>query len=104
MNVSRQLIKLVVSGWLFTGVLVPRVMRAKQIGDLIAEVKHRAKLPIIGNGDIRSAVQAKQRLQETGVDAVMIGRGALRNPWIFKECADGTCLLSVSALNFSTAI
>lgn len=54
--------------------------------DLIAEVKHRAKLPIIGNGDIRSAVQAKQRLQETGVDAVMIGRGALRNPWIFKEC------------------
>ncbi len=54
--------------------------------DLIAEVKHRAKLPIIGNGDIRSADQAKQRLQETGVDAVMIGRGALRNPWIFKEC------------------
>lgn len=56
--------------------------------NLIAEVKHRAKLPIIGNGDIRSAAQAKKRLQETGVDAVMIGRGALRNPWIFKECAD----------------
>jgi len=55
--------------------------------DLIAEVKLRAKLPIIGNGDIRSAAQAKQRLQQTGVDAVMIGRGALRNPWIFKECA-----------------
>lgn len=54
--------------------------------DLIAEVKDRAKLPIIGNGDIRSARQAKQRLRETGVDAVMIGRGALRNPWIFKEC------------------
>ena len=54
--------------------------------DLIAEVKSRAKLPIIGNGDIRNANQAKQRLQETGVDAVMIGRGALRNPWIFKEC------------------
>jgi tRNA-dihydrouridine synthase B len=54
--------------------------------DLIAEVKSRAKLPIIGNGDIRSAHQAKQRLQETGVDAVMIGRGALRNPWIFQEC------------------
>lgn len=54
--------------------------------DLIAEVKQRAKLPIIGNGDIRSADQAKQRLEKTGVDAVMIGRGALRNPWIFKEC------------------
>ena len=55
--------------------------------NLIAEVKSRAKLPIIGNGDIRNADQAKQRLYETGVDAVMIGRGALRNPWIFKECA-----------------
>ena len=55
--------------------------------NLIAEVKSRAKLPIIGNGDIRNAEQAKQRLYETGVDAVMIGRGALRNPWIFKECA-----------------
>jgi tRNA-dihydrouridine synthase B len=55
--------------------------------NLIAEVKSRAKIPIIGNGDIRNANQAKQRLQETGVDAVMIGRGALRNPWIFKECS-----------------
>ena len=55
--------------------------------DLIAEVKQRAKLPIIGNGDIRSADRAKQRLDKTGVDAVMIGRGALRNPWIFQECA-----------------
>jgi tRNA-dihydrouridine synthase B len=55
--------------------------------DLISEVKSRAKLPIIGNGDIRSAEQAKHRLEDSGVDAVMIGRGALRNPWIFKECA-----------------
>ena len=56
--------------------------------DLMAEVKSRANLPIIGNGDIRNATQAKQRLQESGVDAVMIGRGALRNPWIFLECVD----------------
>ena len=54
--------------------------------DLIAEVKQKAKLPIIGNGDIRTAEQAQQLLKESGVDAVMIGRGALRNPWIFKEC------------------
>jgi len=54
--------------------------------DLIAEVKQRAKLPIIGNGDIRTVNQAKQLLNDSGVDAVMIGRGALRNPWIFKEC------------------
>lgn len=54
--------------------------------DLIAEVKTKARLPIIGNGDIRSANQARKRLEETEVDAVMIGRGALRDPWIFKEC------------------
>lgn len=54
--------------------------------DLIREVKQQAKLPIIGNGDIRTAERARDRLQDTGVDAVMIGRGALRNPWIFLEC------------------
>ena len=54
--------------------------------DLIREVKERSKIPIIGNGDIRSAERAKARLEESGADAVMIGRGALRNPWIFREC------------------
>ncbi|MBI4388846.1 MAG: tRNA-dihydrouridine synthase family protein [Nitrospinae bacterium] len=54
--------------------------------DLIAKVKERAKIPIVGNGDIRSAERARARLRETGVDAVMIGRGALRNPWIFQQC------------------
>ena len=54
--------------------------------DLIAEVKQRAKLPIVGNGDIRTVDQAQKFLNDSGVDAVMIGRGALRNPWIFKEC------------------
>ena len=54
--------------------------------DLIAEVKRRASIPIIGNGDIRDAEKAQSLLCETGVDAVMIGRGALRNPLIFQEC------------------
>ena len=54
--------------------------------NLIAEVKQRAKLPIVGNGDIRTVDQAQKLLNDSGVDAVMIGRGALRNPWIFKEC------------------
>ena len=54
--------------------------------NLIAEVKQRAKLPIVGNGDIRTVDQAQKFLNDSGVDAVMIGRGALRNPWIFKEC------------------
>jgi len=54
--------------------------------DLIAEVKRRTDIPIIGNGDLRSAGKAQTLLEDSGVDAVMIGRGALRNPWIFKEC------------------
>jgi tRNA-dihydrouridine synthase len=53
---------------------------------LIAEVKQRAQIPIVGNGDIRTVDQAQKLLSDSGVDAVMIGRGALRNPWIFKEC------------------
>ncbi len=53
--------------------------------DYIAKVKAAAKLPVIGNGDIHSGHRANERLQESGVDAVMIGRGALKNPWIFQD-------------------
>jgi tRNA-dihydrouridine synthase B len=53
--------------------------------DFIAEVKSKAKIPIIGNGDILSAEMAVRRIRETGVDGVMIGRGCLKNPWIFKQ-------------------
>ncbi|MES2769374.1 MAG: tRNA dihydrouridine synthase DusB [Bdellovibrionota bacterium] len=53
--------------------------------DYIAEVKAKAKLPIIGNGDIHTAAQAVERLTTSGCDAVMIGRGCLKNPWIFRQ-------------------
>lgn len=54
---------------------------------LIGEVKNHPKItmPIIGNGDINSCTTAKQRLYETGVDALMIGRGSIGRPWLFKE-------------------
>ena len=54
---------------------------------LIGEVKNNPKIqiPIIGNGDINSAQIAKQVLDQTGVDALMIGRGAIGRPWLFKE-------------------
>src|SRR5690625_3107479 len=50
--------------------------------DIIKQVKAAVHIPVIGNGDINSTEVAKQRLEETGVDAVMIGRAALGNPWI----------------------
>ncbi len=54
---------------------------------LIAEVKNnpRMHIPIIGNGDITSAEICRRRFEETGVDAVMIGRASFGRPWIFKE-------------------
>ncbi|GEN31302.1 nifR3 family TIM-barrel protein [Cerasibacillus quisquiliarum] len=50
--------------------------------DIIKQVKQAVNIPVIGNGDIDSPEIAKQRLDETGVDAIMIGRAALGNPWI----------------------
>jgi nifR3 family TIM-barrel protein len=43
------------------------------------------KIPIIGNGDVTSPVRVKEMFSETAVDAVMIGRGAIGNPWIFRD-------------------
>jgi tRNA-dihydrouridine synthase B len=53
--------------------------------DFIAELKSKAKLPIIGNGDLTTAQKSVERIEQSGVDAVMIGRGALRNPFIFDQ-------------------
>lgn len=53
--------------------------------EFIAKVKETAKLPILGNGDIHNPHQANARLQESGCDGVLIGRGCLKNPWIFRE-------------------
>lgn len=53
--------------------------------DYITEVKKSAPLPILGNGDIASAKMANDRLKQSGCDGVLIGRGCLKNPWIFRE-------------------
>ncbi len=52
---------------------------------LMAEVKRRARIPIIGNGGVCSAHDAWRMFRETGVDAVMIARAAIGNPWIFED-------------------
>ena len=54
--------------------------------NIIKQVKENVKIPVIGNGDIKTCYDAKRMLDETKCDAVMIGRGVLGNPWLIKEC------------------
>ena len=60
----------------------------------IARLKETLSIPVIGNGDVREPQDVLRMMQETGCDGVMIGRGATRNPWIFRQAAS---LLSGSA-------
>ena len=53
--------------------------------DILAQVASKMTIPFIGNGDVRTPEDAKRMLDETGVDAVMIGRAALGNPWMLKR-------------------
>lgn len=52
---------------------------------IITRIKRQVSVPIIGSGDVRSAEDAQQMIDETGCDLVMIGRASLGNPWIFQQ-------------------
>lgn len=54
--------------------------------DAIKEVREAVKIPVIGNGDVFSGEDAMKLMEYTGCEMVMIGRGMLGNPWIFREC------------------
>lgn len=75
-------------------VIVHPRTRTQQFGgkarwELIGEVKKSVKIPVIGNGDIKSYDDAMRMFKQTGCDGVMIGRGALGNPWIFESIKQG---------------
>ena len=62
-----------------------QMFEGKANWEVIARLKEKAKIPIIGNGDVKSAEDAYRLFKETNCDGIMIGRGSMGAPWIFEE-------------------
>jgi nifR3 family TIM-barrel protein len=56
--------------------------------NIIKQVKENVSIPVIGNGDIKTCYDAQKMIDQTGCDAVMIGRGILGNPWLIRDCVN----------------
>jgi len=70
------------------GRVVKQLYRGEVNYDLIAEAVRRVRCPVLANGEVSSAAKAVQVLKHTGAAGVMIGRHAIRNPWIFGQIRD----------------
>jgi tRNA-dihydrouridine synthase B len=72
--------------------LHPRTARQMYTGraerSAIGELKRHLSIPVVGNGDVEAAEDVRAMFDETGCDAVMIGRATMKNPWIFRQAAD----------------
>lgn len=63
--------------------------------DIVKQVKQQVTIPVIGNGDVLTCQEGVKRMEQTGCDGIMIGRGALGNPWVFQEAGKPSHLTSV---------
>lgn len=59
--------------------------RGKASWDIIGQVKEAVSIPVIGSGDVQTAMDARRMLEQTGCDGIMIARGARGNPWVFAQ-------------------
>jgi tRNA-dihydrouridine synthase B len=69
---------------------------------IIAEAADAVRIPVTGNGDVRSMAEARRMMAETGCQSVMIGRGALGRPWVFSEALES--LPPAARLTFKTRV
>jgi len=63
--------------------------RGQAAWSVIADVKRAVDIPIIGNGDVHGPESARKMIEATGADGIMVGRGALMNPWVFHQITTG---------------
>lgn len=71
------------------GRFATQMYRGASDNECIARVKEAVSVPVVGNGDVRCAKDARAMAKETGCDAIMVARAALGNPWVFKDVKRG---------------
>jgi tRNA-dihydrouridine synthase B len=83
------------------GRTVKEMYRSEVHYDFIAHAVSRARCPVLANGNVTSAARAAAILRETSAAGVMIGRHAIRNPWIFRQCREQLAGLPVTRLTLA---